>query len=169
QMDVALLSTRMLSPVFTNDFALGLRHVRMGFRQFVPGAQTTSGEPAFLNTQALGLEVHAMSSYNVIFDPASSNLFVSLVAEAGQYSLFESPLFQDPYLQVPVLSQSAPEEGFAEEKYRGGVVWVRSGIEYNRPSYQFLPFLNVPLKQWKPREGNWHEVRIHIGFRLMLR
>lgn len=170
QLDLAFLSTRVLSPVFTNDFALGFRHVRMGYRQFRPNDAPEPGAPRFyyLNTQALGLELHAMWTYNVIFDPASSNAFLSFVGEGGQYSLFESPLFQDPTLQNPVAA-GEPAEGFSEQHYRGGVIWVRSGIEYNRPSYQLIPFLSVPLYQWRPRESEWHDARMHFGFRLMLR
>lgn len=169
QMDVAFLSTRVLSPVFTNDIAFGLRHVRMGFQQYLPGEQTSDGLPAFMNTHALGLELHFMWTYNVIFDPASSNVFVSLIGEGGQYSLFESPLFQDPRLQTPAASQREGDGSFAEDHYRGGVVWIRSGLEYNRPGYQFIPFLSAPLQQWRPREDNWHVARLHFGFRLTLR
>lgn len=167
QMDLAFLSTRALSPVFSNDIALGVRHVRMGFQQFVPADRTGNGEPAFLNTHALGLELHFMWTYNVIFDPASSNIFLSFVGEGGQYSLFASPLFQGPTPVRP--SPGTDETGFSKDHYRGGVIWARSGIEYNRPSYQFIPFLGVPLKQWRPRSDNWHDARLNFGFRLMLR
>lgn len=165
QMDVAFLSTKALSPVFTNDVAIGVRHIRKGYQQFVPADQTADSTPDFINTRALGLELHFMWTYDVIFDPASSNIFLSLLGEGGQYSLVESA-FSGMYPPADT-SGGAEEETLGEMNYRGGVVWIRSGIEYNRPSYQLIPFLSIPLKQWAPEES--HEARMQLGVRLMLR
>lgn len=163
QMDFAFLSTRVLSPVFSNDVAIGLRHVRMRFQQVVQ--EQPEDDLHFLNTQALGLEMHLMWSYDLVFDPASSNVFISLVGEGGQYSMLDSPLFLDPSFQEPVPGSGASP--LQRQYYRGGVVWMRSGLEYNRPAYQFIPFLSLPLKQWQ--EENWQEANLQFGFRLMVR
>ena len=162
QLDVAFISTKALTPLFSTDFAVGVRRVRKGYRQFVPAAATPPEEQSPLQsnrsqfiTRALGMELHFMWTYNLIFDPARSNLFVAMMGEGGQYTLVETSIGGPP----------TEEDGSSE--YRGGVIWVRSGIEYNRPSYQVIPFMSVPLKQWAPAEGD--EARMQLGVRLMLR
>jgi hypothetical protein len=167
QMDVAFLSTKALSPLILNDIAVGMRHVRMGYQQYVPAEQSEDAEPAFINTQALGLELHGMWTYNVIFDPASSSVFLSLVGEGGQYTLLEVS-------RVGGASRDSldtrPGEPISASEYRGGVAWVRSGIQYNRPSYQLIPFFGFPLKQWAFTDDIRRETpRMQLGFRLMLR
>lgn len=163
QLDVAFISTKALTPLFSTDFAVGVRRVRKGYRQFVPAAATPdeeqsplqSNQSQFIDTRALGMELHFMWTYNLIFDPARSNLFVAMMGEGGQYTLIETSIGGTPL----------EEDGSTE--YRGGVVWVSSGIEYNRPSYQVIPFMSVPLKQWAPAEGD--EAQMQLGVRLMLR
>jgi len=166
QLDIAFISTRALTPLFSSDFAVGVRRVRKGYRQFLPAGATPIEEEAlladlarsqFIDTRALGMELHFMWTYNLIFDPARSNLFVALMGEGGQYELFET--------RIGGVPDSTDESGPSE--YRGGVVWVRSGIEYNRPSYQVIPFLSVPLKQWATEGGV--DARMQLGVRLMLR
>ena len=159
QMDIAFLSTRALSPVFSNDMAIGVRAVRMGFRQAFPRQAESGPLLEYINTRALGLEIHFMATYNVIFDPARSNAFFSFLGEGGQYTMLET------------VSHAGDEAETREEarKYRGGALRIRFGIEYNKPSYQVIPFLSVPLKQWTPEEDNWHLARMQLGFRLMLR
>lgn len=174
QLDAAFISTRTFSPVFSSDFAVGMRRVRKGFRDFLPAepAQINDGPIVvapnstgkFIDTRAMGMELHFMWSYNLIFDPAASNLFVSMMAEGGQYSLFESE-FGGGELSAVTADGEADELG--QTDYRGGVVWMRSGIEYNRPSYQIIPFMSVPLKQWAPEEDD--KTRMQLGLRLMLR
>ena len=58
--------------------------------------------------------------------------------------------------------------GTDPDEYRGGVVWLRSGFEYNRPAYQLNPFVGVPLTQWMPDDGGFRS-RINLGLRLTLR
>lgn len=174
QLDAAFISTKTFSPVFSSDFAVGMRRVRKGFRQFVPAEPTlTDGGPIvvapnsasqFIDTRAMGMELHFMWSYNLIFDPAASNLFVSVMGEGGQYSLFETEFGGN---SGPAVTASADDDELGETDYRGGVVWMRSGIEYNRPSYQVLPFMSVPLKQWAPENDD--KSRMQLGLRLMLR
>lgn len=168
QLDVAFISTKALTPLFSTDFAFGIRRVRKGFRQFVPaGAAVDDGplgdldgqQSQFIDTRAIGMELHFMWSYNTIFDPARSNLFVALMGEGGQYNLIETSLGGTPVHDG--------EENFGESDYRGGVVWLRSGIEFNRPSYQVLPFVSVPLKEWTPDDAG--DANMHLGCRLMLR
>lgn len=167
QLDVAFISTKALTPLFSTDFAVGVRRVRKGFRQFVPAGAVEDGpnsspsaQSQFIDTRAIGMEMHFMWSYNTIFDPARSNLFVALMGEGGQYTLFETTLGGAPIF-------NPDESEFGESDYRGGIVWMRSGIEFNRPSYQFIPFMSVPLKQWTP-DGD-EEARMQLGFRIMVR
>ncbi len=174
QLDAAFISTKTFSPVFSSDFAVGMRRVRKGFREFVPAEAVFSDEgpivvapnsaAQFIDTRAMGIELHFMWSYNLIFDPAASNLFVSLMGEGGQYSLFESEFGGNGGSAVPATSE---DDQLGETDYRGGVVWMRSGIEYNRPSYQIIPFMSVPMKQWAPEDDD--RARMQLGLRLMLR
>lgn len=174
QLDAAFISSKTFSPVFSSDFAVGVRRVRKGFREFVPAEPASSGggpvvvapnsASQFIDTRAMGMELHFMWSYNLIFDPAASNLFVSVMGEGGQYSLFESELGGTD--AVPT-GASDDEEELGETDYRGGVVWMRSGIEFNRPSYQVIPFMSLPLKQWAPEDDD--PSRMQLGVRLMLR
>lgn len=101
-----------------------------------------------------------MWSYNLIFDPARSNLFVALIGEGGQYELLESDF------GAPSTGEETDEE-FGSTDYRGGVVWIRSGIEFNRPSYQIMPFMSYPIKQWETSVDDL--ARMQLGVRLMLR
>ena len=172
QLDAAFISSRSLSPIFSTDFAVGVRRVRKGFRQFVPVETEqpaidgplviapNSPLPQVIDTRALGMELHFMWSYNLIFDPARSNLFLAIIGEGGQYQL----------LQTNLDGSSTPGEGeeeFGKTDYRGGIVWLRSGIEFNRPSYQIMPFMSYPLQQWAPAAQS--PAHMQMGVRLMLR
>lgn len=175
QLDIAFISTRSFSPIFSSDFAIGLRRVRKGYREFVPVGWTdlentplvVDRNPRYdvIDTRAIGMELHFMWTYNLIFDPAASNLFVSLVGEGGQYSLFETRLDGAP--REISSTDGAVDNEIGNLDYRGGVVWMRSGIEYNRPSYQVIPFMSIPLKQWAPDTDE--QARMQLGLRLMLR
>jgi hypothetical protein len=171
QLDAAFISTKALSPVLSSDFAVGVRRVRMGFRQFSPADESASladgplviaenSTPRITDTRALGMELHFMWSYNLIFDPARSNLFLALIGEGGQYQLLESDF------GAPSNGEETDEE-FGSTDYRGGVVWIRSGIEFNRPSYQIMPFMSYPVKQWETSMDDL--ARMQLGVRLMLR
>lgn len=171
QLDVAFITTQALTPLFATDFAVGVRRVRKGYRQFIPAAATAvdgADGPAevvsqsqFIDTRALGMELHFMWSYNTIFDPARSNLFVAVMGEGGQYDLIETSVGGAPVYYDQ-------EREFGETDYRGGIVWIRSGVEFNRPSYQVIPFMSLPLKQWTPEDEDG-EARMQLGFRLMVR
>lgn len=174
--DLAFLYTSLLSPTFSSDFALGVRRVNVGYAQYLPREEADAplegpyvgAGPTLLSTQAFGTELHAMINYNVHFDPAGSNIYVALLAEGGQYDLVETPL--NPQPQVDPEGATASEEPEDEQvEYRGGVVWLRAGAEFSRPSYQVAPYIAAPLQQWRPDDGDWTVAQPHIGVRFMLR
>lgn len=184
QVDLAFLYTSLLSPKMSSDFAMGMRRVNIGYAQFLPAVPPGENDPlvvrphpSLLFTRALGTELHMMMNYSVHFDPAGSNLFMSLVGEGGQYDLIESPLDNQgnslPTGNTIALGKGGEEEPAEGQQtdYRGGVIWFRAGIEFNRPSYQVLPYLSFPLQQWTPdaEGGDWPVARLNFGLRLMLR
>lgn len=175
QTDVAFLSSSDLSPLISSDFAIGLRHAQVGFERI----QVDDGglfeldfalaEPEVTRTRAIGREVHVMWGHNLHFDPAGSNFFLTLLAEAMDYDLIEAQLFG---------SETGEDEGEeAEEKrarYRGGVGWVRTGFELNRPGYRFSPFVSVPMVSWLDLAGESGTrgprfENLRFGLRLTLR
>ena len=170
QTDLAFLYTSLVTPSLSSDFAIGIRRVQIGIQQIVsidvppadPGAPVISRPPPdrdILRSRALGWEVHMMTGYNFLFDPAGSNLFVSFIGEGGRYNLVE---------WLVNANAVEPSERTTSE-YRGGVIWVRSGLQFERPGFRFSPFLSLPLKQWAPSDGDWPRARPHVGLRLMLR
>lgn len=184
QTDFAFLANTLLSPMLSTDFAIGARRVQRGYERYEPPAETPSADdveeappprldaadPSILFTRAIGWELHLMMSYNVLFDPAGSNVFASLIVNRGQYRLSDFPMGA---ADAPAAAYSGSADTLADgapsftREYRGGVVWMRTGIEYNRPSYRVAPFLNLPLKHWTPKGNN--APRIHFGVQLMLR
>jgi len=182
QVDLAFLYTSPLSPLLTTDFALGLRRVSLGYLQLIPPAEIQQGQsfvvrprPQLLGTRALGTELHMMINYNFLFDPAGSNLFITFLGEAGAYDLIESAIQANDRGGFSVTESSAVDGSMPQEEegttgYRGGTIWARFGVEFNRPSYQVSPFLGVPLKQWAPNTGDdWPVARLHFGFLFVLR
>ncbi len=179
QVDVAFLYTSLLSPILSSDFGLGVRRVNMGYFQYVPvdAPENLSGpyvspRPDILSTRALGTELHAMVNYNMHFDPAGSNVFASILAEGGRYDLVENLLDQELNSGVTRFgdfSSLEADEDASTTEYRGGVVWLRAGAEFNRPSYQVAPYIAAPIKQWYPDENEPVVARLHIGMRFMLR
>ena len=161
QMDLAFLYTSLMTPALSTDFAIGLRRIRIGYQQLDPDeplATVTQADREVVRTRALGWEVHVMSTYNILFDPAGSNLFVTFLGEGGRYDLVELGAVAP-----------TPENTRSTTTFRGGVFWIRTGIELDRPNYQLAPYLAVPVKQWAPTEGVWPTSRLHVGLRLMLR
>lgn len=168
QLDAAFIYSSFLSPVVTTDFSLGLRRVRVGYERLVPrdSSGTTMPSPllpdyGIIYSQALGWEIHGVISYNALFDPGGSHIFFALLGEAGSYEMVDAP--SDSTAAVAIASEGGVTE------YRGGVVWLRSGLKFSRPEYTITPFIGLPLKQWKPEEGDWPTLRLRIGFRLMIR
>ena len=181
QTDFAFFANTLLSPIFSTDFAIGARRVQRGYERYelreetpdVEGGQEALPPPQLASpseldlfyTRAMGWEMHLMMSYNVLFDPAGSNLFAAFIVNRGQYELSDFSL--DAAGTPTGSGTSAQNEGFYTSEYRGGAVWLRTGVEYNRPAYQVAPFLNWPVKHWTPSGNN--APRIHVGVRLMLR
>ena len=185
QIDLAWLSSSLLTPFSSTEFALGVRRVRLGYERWVlsepvltnsfvlhgvNNAFETRNNLDVIRTRALGWEIHMMLGYNFKFDPAGSNLFVSLLGQAGSYDLLETSI-QEPLLQQLTLAAATPfkREITTSKEYLGGIIWLRSGIEFNRPNYQILPFIGLPLQQWIPSAGNWPRSRRQVGVRLMIR
>ncbi|MFK7846316.1 MAG: hypothetical protein AB8G77_13545 [Rhodothermales bacterium] len=185
QIDIAWLSSSLVTPLSSTNFAFGLRRVRLGYEQWVLGEPTVStgfvlhGANPLANTRnnldviytrAFGWEFHMMFGYNFRFDPAGSNVFVSLLGQAGSYDLLETS-FDQPLLGQLNLSAatSLKKEITTAKDYLGGVIWVRSGIEFNRPNFQILPYIGLPLRQWVPGTGEWPRSRRQVGVRFMLR
>ena len=194
QMDAAFIHTSALSPIVSSDFAIGMRRVRLGYQQLImpespgsfalPGTEEEIAPPppeseeplqATVYRRAIGLELHAMLNYSFHFDPARSNLFVALFGDLSSYDLIElrreylPPEEQgDEALAARVAGTPQPVSPWSSE-YRGGVIWLRTGLSFNRPSYRAVPFLAIPLRQWMPEEGRWHRAAAHVGLQFMLR
>ena len=185
QIDVAWLSSSALSPLSSTDFAFGVRRVRLGYEQWLINEPNLTNSfqlyeteaeatprPDFdvIHTRALGWELHLMLGYNFKFDPAGSNIFLSFLGQAGSYDLLETS-FHEPILpEFNLTAATAYETEITESReYLGGVIWFRSGVEFNRPGYQILPFIGIPLQQWAPASGDWPKSRRQMGVRLMLR
>ena len=185
QMDAAFISTSLLSSVLSSDYAIGVRRVRKGIRKFIAGVPDVTAGEASLNTpdtdiilmRAIGWELHFMMQYSLILNPARSNVFLSLLVDRGQYDLFKLSLRDASQGdRGAAMSFAGKSDGLEEgvgaapwkETYQGGAVWLRSGIEYNRPAYQVMPFLSLLTKQWVP-EDYLRQARISFGVRLTLR
>jgi len=172
QMDLGFLYSSLMSETVTTDFGIGVRRVQVGFQEITaaPSIPAEGADPVtpsapvnqILRGRAHGWEVHLSSSYNIVFDPAGSNIFGAFLLEGGRYNLVE--WIEDN----PAVDGDEGEERTSRD-YRGGVIWVRTGLEVERPGYQFAPFLAIPVTQWAPDEGEWPASRAHVGLRLMLR
>lgn len=167
QLDLAFLSTTLLAPMLSNDFAIGARRIRMGYQRWI----NSGDERDIVFTRALGYEVHAMLSYNLLLDPGGSNVFVSLSGEGGSYSLFETSQRQrqDDLASGKQAADEDEDAGTWKTDYRGGVVWIRGGVTFSRPSYLVAPFVSLPIQQWHPEDETRARADLHAGLRLMLR
>ncbi|MDZ4698203.1 MAG: hypothetical protein SH809_00740 [Rhodothermales bacterium] len=185
QMDLGWLSSSSITPTTTSNFAFGVRRIRLGYEQWVLGDEPTPGVGSgsyvlhslgaddpnrnvdIIYTRAFGWEARLMLGYDFAFDPAGSNVFFSLLGQAGNYDLVETSFLE--------LSPKASQKSIGEQEvtidsdYIGGAVWLRSGLEFNRPGYQILPFIGLPIVQWAPESANWPRSRRRVGVRLMLR
>lgn len=179
QTDVAFLSTTALSPTVTSDLSLGLRRLRTGYSDPVPGEPLAESDPDLspvANTFNLGSEpvrsrlvgqsVRGAWGYNVLFDPAGSRLSFGLVAEAADYTV----------LQTRDLDTVDPDRADEEssDRVRSAVGWARAGIEFSRPSYQLAPFVSLPVFTWADVQGDpvRHGPRLQklrVGLRITLR
>jgi hypothetical protein len=183
QMDLGWLSASRITPTMTSNFAFGVRRIRMGYEQWLlgdePRPSVGSGQYVLhgigddnrpvdiVYTRAFGWEARLMLGYDFAFDPAGSNVFVSLMGQAGNYDLIETSFVE----LSPKTSQKSigQQEETRDAEYIGGEIWFRSGLEFNRPGYQILPFIGIPVQQWVPRSADWPRSRRRVGVRLMLR
>ena len=177
QMDLAFLYTSFMTPTLSTDFGIGVRRVRIGYQQIIntPPPVIDPDDPIItpppstrevIRTRAIGWEMHLMMNYNLLFDLAGSNLFVTLLGEGGTYDLVEwSP--EDS--NTPNPGNLNEEDARSTLTFRGGVLWARTGLDWERPNYQLAPFLGVPLLQWAPNDGEWPTARLRVGVRFMLR
>ena len=183
QTDVAFLSTTSLSPSVTSDLSLGLRRVRTGFNDAIPDEAV---EPTPLRDGGLALASFAVASapvrsrlvgqsvrgswgYNVLFDPAGSRLSFGVAAEAGDYTVVET---REQALGGTPEDEAEPAE--TSDRIRSGVGWVRAGMEFSRPSYQFAPFVSVPVFTWADVRGEAEShgprfQKLRLGLRVTLR
>ncbi|MEM6325856.1 MAG: hypothetical protein AAF791_01940 [Bacteroidota bacterium] len=184
QTDVAFLSSTVLSPEVTSDFAVGLRRVQTGYVEAeeaatalreigvlpvspeggdsvpLPGVALlkASGDRVRLN----GQEIRGTWGYNVLFDPAGSRVHGSLIAEVGTYTLARTG-------ETATTTTDA-----ATERIRSGIGWARLGVEFNRPSYVLAPYVSVPVVTWADVRGDPVRYgprpdKARFGLRLMLR
>lgn len=184
QADLAFVASSLLSPVFSSDFAIGVRRVQRGYRQYLPLDPAESGADVLPPTsprtyqlnynRALGWEAHVMVNYSLHLSPSGTKFYAGLVADRGQYEVHQMlgddlvmPLDRTASLLANSNDEPEPAPGMIRETYRGGVLWLRPGFEYSRPSFRLTPFLNMPLAQWTP-EGH-PRARPHLGVSLMLR
>ncbi len=174
QADLAFVASSLLSPIFSSDFAIGVRRVQRGYRQYLPALPLPEGgeglPPATTRTyevsynRALGWEVHLMMNYSLHLSPSGTKFYAGLVADRGQYRVHQAGLQGD--LTAPRADGAAPLDAERDD-YRGGVIWLRPGFEYSRPTFRLTPFLNLPLAQWTP--AGHPRARPHLGVSLMLR
>ena len=178
QTDVAFLSTTELSPDVSTDVALGIRRVRTGYTSAVDedgfATDGLAGDGFALagrtagpgldgeGVRVVGQELRVSWGYNVVFDPAGSRLSVGLVGEAGDYAL------------VRTAGAGADAATDGRERIRSGIGWLRTGLEFSRPSYQLAPFLSVPLVTWadvggEPVRYGPRPEKLRAGVRVTLR
>ncbi len=167
QADLGFLYSAPLSPLVTQDFALGIRRVQIGFQELqnIDSPPIEPGDPLvsapgpstlLLRGRTQGWEMRFSWSHNILFDPAGSNLFVAMLAEGGKFNLLEWEAGED----------ASDRES---TRFTGGVAWARSGLMIERPGYQFAPYLSVPLHQWTRPTDDWPRSRARIGLRFMVR
>lgn len=165
QMDLAFLYGSPSTPTVRTDYALGIRKVQIGVQELMTvdpppidpddPIVTPSPDLTVVRTQAFGWEVHMSARYSVVFDPAGSSLYVAVMGEGGSYDMVEWDV------DTPELRESS--------EFTGGVIWGRTGLQFDRPNYRFGPYIAVPLSQWAPREGEWPQRHTRVGFRLTFR
>jgi hypothetical protein len=178
QVDLAFLTTTLLSPSFSSDYAIGVRRVRIGYEQLIPGepdqSENEAGEGVVVPrpaseiryTRALGWELHGMVQYAYLFGAARNNLFLSALAYGGEYNILETSMRSAA--SVPAEGQDQPAAGANGRRQVGATIWIRTGMEYNRPSYQVTPFLNFAIARWASGEVE-RASRLNVGLRFMIR
>lgn len=160
QTDLAFLYSKTLSAQVGTQMAAGLRYVRTGYQgSGVVDVGTPLSGIAY--TEATGIEGHIKFGYDLIFDPARSHVAISLDYQAGTYNLVDRMIVTDAPSSSPGLGE-----------FQGHVLWVRTGLNWNRPTYQLVPSVAVPLMSTKkgvgPDLGKGPQF-INLGLRVTLR
>lgn len=167
QADLGFLYSTPLSALVTQDFGIGVRRVQIGFQelQTIDSPPLDPGDPLvtaqgstsqLVRGRTQGWEMRFSWSHNILFDPAGSNLFVAFLAEGGKFDLLE-------------WETSEEETDRSTTRFTGGVVWIRSGLQIERPGFQFAPYLSIPVRQWARPSDDWPRSRARIGLRFMVR
>jgi hypothetical protein len=176
QTDVAFLSSTDHSPVHSTDFAIGLRRARVGFEQFVfdtagpldAGPQESSLGIGISRSRAVGTEFHAMWGHRFWLHPGGSHVFVTVM---GQFMDYDLITIGPP--QEEAAARTAPT-GPSQNQYRGSVGWLRTGVEYTRPSFVVSPYASLPLFRWveigrESRAWGPRPDHVSVGLRLTVR
>lgn len=188
QTDVAFLSSSLLSPSVSSDFVIGVRRVRVGYDEAVddevvdellsrggnPETSSFSGAGG-VNAEGerqrlLGQELRVSWGYNVMFDPAGSAVSVGIVGEGGNYTVVSSSREEGD----PETTPTSGEESEETDRIRGGIGWLRAGINFNRPSFRISPYLSIPMFTWADVRGEEKRVgpqpgKARLGLRITFR
>ncbi len=138
--------------MLTTEFGIGFRYEQSGLSDF-PLVNPETGyrvQQTFMRTSIRNL--HATRTYRFAFDPAASNLFVSLKASVG---IMESITLEGRNYEGP------PQKPL---KAQGGLLAIEVGLNMLRPTWQFSPYFRLPLHQ----TGVVHDA-IRLGTNLQLR
>lgn len=185
QTDVTFLSTTAISPTATYDFSVGLRRVRTGYSTapvvqqedgFTPPSAPVAGlamleaSPDPERVRLVGQEFRISWDGNALFDPAGSRITFGMAAEASNYTLVRTRLVasEAPDGEAPV------EEAAGSDRIWGGIGWIRTGLEFSRPSYQLAPFASLPVLtlarvQGEPVRYGPRASKVQFGLRVTLR
>lgn len=179
QTDVTFLSTTAISPTTTYDFSVGIRRVRTGYSTapvvqedaFAPPSMPVAGLAMLTDTvdpervRLVGQEFRISWDGNALFDPAGSRITFGIAAEGSNYTLVRTRLMSQ---------ETGLEEAAGSERIWGGIGWIRTGVEFSRPSYQLAPFASLPMVTLASVQGESvrHGPRmskVQFGLRVTLR
>ena len=165
QVDAAIIYSSAVNQDLMTNIAVGIRRVRVGLERLIEIANpdTTLASPlsSVEFSRALGWELHGELRYASLVDPGGSNAFFAVLGEFGSYEL----------IREGGTAQSGDAAGPTPDArdFRGGVIWLRTGLELARPGFSVTPFVALPVGQWSPSDDAWPRSRLQIGLRLLLR
>lgn len=170
QIDLAGILTSRVGRDVSFDMTGGVRRVRIGYERLladntpivVEETDVVGPTTDVAFTRASGGEMRLQTQLNYHFDQASSHFFVAALYEGGRYDLVEN------YLSALLGGGGRSDRSH----FWGHVVRVRTGVRWNRPSYQLAPFISFPAADWKGGndllDGQGRQ-RTLVGLRLTLR
>ncbi len=172
QIDLAAMMHAAIRKNVSVDMMGGVRRVRIGFEKLAGSDASApvlveAGDPGnyFGNltlTRAAGYELHLLIQTNFHFNKAESHIFAAALFEFGRYEMREQLL--------QALARGSTD--FELTEYVGHVFWLRSGVRWNRPSYQVAPFLGFPMALWKTGDDQLEghgRLRAKLGVSFTLR